>query len=198
MRLRQWALALAFVALISAPAAAQGTLGAGVTFFNSGTDGFSTGIGGAVDYSRVLRTTSGGINIGWALDVNFNHIGVDDDLADVFDLVDFDAGANVFTGQVGGRFSGRAGDRADWFGQLLFGVAHVGPSGDLADICEDLEDILDEGGVCSSNDLVITPEFGVHIRMNERTMFKAQIGFPMVDGDAATRFLLGVAWNIGQ
>ncbi|HVT49458.1 MAG TPA: hypothetical protein VHD57_16840 [Vicinamibacterales bacterium] len=88
------------------PAAAQGTLGVGVSFLHD-TD--VTAPGFAVDYSRDFQSTSKG-SLGWVADFGLNHFG------------DFDD--TVTTYQGGLRYNVKAGAKATVFGQVVLGAAH--------------------------------------------------------------------------
>jgi hypothetical protein len=91
--------------LVSAlPAAAQGTLGAGVSFLH---DTGVTAPGFAVDYSSDFQSTSRG-SLGWVADFGLNHKD----------------GNTSTTYQAGLRYNVKAGAKATVFGQAVLGAAH--------------------------------------------------------------------------
>lgn len=179
--LKIFASSCALVLALAAPAAAQGQLGAGVSFLHDE----ETGTGFTVDYSRVFRPMEPG-NLGWVADLSLHN---------------FDGGR--VTSIMGGvRYGRPANERVDWFGQALIGIARSSPTGDLADLCEELEDEFDEDLGCSSTDLAFAPGVGINVALTPRVNFRAQFDLMFIatpeESTTATRFWFGVSFPIGN
>lgn len=105
-------LGAALMAVSAVPAAAQGTVGVGLSFLH---DDGATATGLMVDYSTA-KPEAGKVAVGLVGDLGLNH---------------FD-GANVTSFLGGVRVAGMAGEKASVFGQFLIGAEHCCGSTDLA------------------------------------------------------------------
>jgi opacity protein-like surface antigen len=160
------------------PAAAQGDLGAGVSFLR---DSEETGVGFTVDYAHDIRATDAAA-ISLVGDLGWNS---------------FDFGSTTsFMGGV--RVASRANAQFSPFGQFLIGGIRSAASDDVCD--DDLAELFDES--CSSTNLAFGPGVGVNFAVTPRVNLRAQVDFLFInyedETDNATRFWFGVVIPVGR
>jgi hypothetical protein len=102
---KSFILGTALILASALPAAAQGTLGVGVSFLH---DTGVTAPGFAVDYSSAFQSTSKG-SLGWVADFGLNRKD----------------GTTSTTYQAGLRYNVNAGAKSVVFGQVALGAAHA-------------------------------------------------------------------------
>jgi hypothetical protein len=170
-------LVLALTLCAAPPAAAQGELGAGISFLNGEGD---SAVGVTVDYSSLFRTIGTG-GLGWVADFSLHNNG--------------DAEVRITTFMGGVRYSQQVNDRLTWFGQGLLGLGHLSATGDQADFCDEFD--LD----CSDNEFAFTPGAGVNVPVGPRLSVRAQIDFVTLftEGESfnVRRFWFGVSLPLG-
>jgi hypothetical protein len=183
VKLTARALVLGTVLLLTsaAPAIAQGTLGAGISFIWPGEDqGTYTGF--TVDYSAPVHKTST-MSIGFVGDYTYAHHSEDVGVNPLNGSND-SVGLNLNLFQGGVRVTGTTDAKIKPFGQFLLGGAHFSCCGE------------------SETDFVITFGGGVDFHVSGRTNVRAQIDIPVIffegDSDAATRLFLGLSWSLGK
>jgi hypothetical protein len=168
-------IACALVLALARPAAAQGKLGAGLSFLNA--EG-GTGAGLVVDYSKVVATVGGG-RLGWLGDVS-THV---------------DEGIRITTLMGGARYSRMSGEKLTWFLQGLIGMGRFTATGDVGDECDAIE------ADCSATDLAIAPGVGVDVWMTDRLSLRLQFDLPMILTEVETfngrRFWFGISLPFG-
>ena len=193
-------LAMAIMVALPMSAAAQGTLGAGVSFLTGhGGTGFN------VDYSAPIQTVGGDKTLSWVGAFSY-HRNSDDDFG-----VDFSHSTMFIQGGV--RVSGAINENVTWFAQGLIGInrtsfdSEIGFDDDFCDIFDIDCDFEVEG---SSTGVVFSPGGGIDYAFNEKTSFRAQInipvgggfggfngGGPAVYGGGNPQVILGVAIKTG-
>ena len=160
-----------------APAAAQGTLGAGVSFLHD-SDAENTATGLTVDFFQGVREQED-LTFGWVGDLGWHP----------------DDSQNLFSLMAGARVLGNTNPNFDWFGQFLAGFMRSSASGDAEEVCDAL-DIE-----CDSTGFSFGPGVGVNIPITERVSVRGQFDLLWFthDGDtsAAQRFWFGVSLPVG-
>jgi hypothetical protein len=191
--MRSWqikGLFLGLALLLSTPmtAAAQGTLGVGVSFL--GDEG---GTGFTVDYSAPFRTMTNDRTLSWVGDFSFHRNG--------FDTVGFEGNLTNLMIQGGVRIGGPIGTdgRLTWHGQGLVGILRssfdFGADDFDEEICDELDLDCDIGD--SDTSFVFTPGAGINYWFNPQTAFRAQLDLPIGDGGNTTRFWIGISRRLG-
>lgn len=181
--MRGWVLAIALILVAPATAAAQGTLGAGLSFLND--DG--TAVGVTVDYSRPIRSLANNRSLGWVGDVSY-HRDSEDDLG-------IDVNYSALTVQGGVRVSGPLGqnEKLSWHAQGLAGIFRA--SADIDGLIGDVCDLVDADCDESETRFIVTPGAGVDYALNGRAALRAQIDFMLGDDISAARFWFGVSFK---
>ena len=194
--MRSWQLKglfLGLALLLSTPmtAAAQGTLGAGLSFL--GDEG---GTGFTVDYSAPFRTMTNDRTLGWVGDFSFHR--------NSFDGFGFEGDITNLTFQGGVRIGGPIGTdgRLTWHGQGLVGILRssfdFGVDDFTEDFCEEFDiDCDDLGGGDSETGFIFTPGAGINYWFNPQTAFRAQFDIPIGEGGNTTRFWFGISRRMG-
>lgn len=173
---------VAALLLVSAiPAAAQngGAASVGVAF---ATKDVGTGIN--ADYARVFRDMGMDRSQSWLVDFSWNHNSI------------FDVGINTVLVQAGWRYSGRAGDKATFHGQVGAGIARFSASagGLVGELCDLVGEDCSEG----DTDFVITPAGGLTYWFSDTKGVKGQLNIPIAGGDSFVRFDINVVFKLGS
>ncbi len=161
------------------PAAAQSSIGAGLSIL--GDDG---GVGIILDYSSPFATQSGDKTLGWVVDLSLNRNSEGNALAS--------ASLTTILAQGGVRISGNAGEKLDWHGQGLVGIARssIGTGGLAGDICD--------FGDCSDTSGVLTVGGALQYAWKENMALRGQLDFPIhlgSGGGSTTRLGLMVVFK---
>jgi opacity protein-like surface antigen len=178
VNVKGFVLAALLTVSFAVPAAAQGDLGAGVSFLR---DSEETGVGFTIDYAHDI-SANGPAAISLVGDLGWNS---------------FDFGSTTsFMGGV--RVASRANPTFSPFGQFLIGAVRSSLSDDICD--DDLAEAFDES--CSSTDLAFAPGVGVNIAVNPQVNLRAQVDFLIIkfedETENATRFWFGVVLPVGR
>ena len=193
--MRSWQLKglfLGLALLLSTPmtAAAQGTLGAGLSFL--GDEG---GTGFTVDYSAPFSTMTNDRTLSWVGDFSFHRNN--------FDGLGFEGDITTLTFQGGVRIGGPIGTdgRLTWHGQGLVGVMRssfdFGVDEFTQDLCDALDIDCDLGGGDSDTGFIFTPGGGINYWFNPQTAFRAQLDIPIGEGGNTTRIWFGISRRMG-
>jgi hypothetical protein len=184
--MRGCVLGVALILAAPATAAAQGTLGVGVSFL--GDEG---GTGVTVDYSRPIRSLANDRTLGWVGDFSYHRNGFGNDFAGV------DGNFTTMTFQGGVRLSGQAAPKVSWHAQGLVGVRRssfdVSASGLTDEICDAFDIDCSVGD--SDTGVIFTPGAGIDYMLTERAALRAQLDIPIGEGGSTTRVWFGVSFK---